>query len=166
MAVNTLITFFDRASGESIQKGKEHWIEITSWSWGIAADSSWTKGGGASVGKPNPGAMSWEHPFDLSSVTIMGYLCTGRAFPKAELQVMETTGKGVPETFFTMTMEDVFITGVSNSGSEEGSIVQNVEMVFKTVRIAYQPQDPKTGQLAKPSAFMWDIPAGTASPSS
>jgi type VI protein secretion system component Hcp len=79
---------------------------------------------------------------------------------------METTGKGVPETFFTMTMEDVFITGVSNSGSEEGSIVQNVEMVFKTVRIAYQPQDPKTGQLAKPSAFMWDIPAGTASPSS
>ena len=65
-----------------------------------------------------------------------------------------------------MTMEGVFITKVSNSGTEEGNVIQKVAMVFKTVTIAYQPQDAKTGKLGAAKTFNWDIPAGTASPSS
>ena len=61
MAVNAFITFFDKADGESTQKGKKNWVEIQAWDWEIEAETSWTKGGGASVGKPNPGKMSWEH---------------------------------------------------------------------------------------------------------
>ena len=61
MANNAFISFFDKADGESIQKGKEKWIEINSWNWEVQAESSWTKGGGASVGKPNPGKISFEH---------------------------------------------------------------------------------------------------------
>ena len=129
MAVNAFLTFFDRANGESIQKGRERWIEINGWSWGVDAQSSWTKGGGASVGKPNPGALTWEHPFDLASIPIMGYLCTGKSFPKAELQMAKTTGKGTPETYLTVTMEGVFITKVSTSGTEEGNVLQQVEMM-------------------------------------
>ena len=64
MAVNAFVTFFDKADGESIQKGKEKWIEIQGWDWEVEAETSWTKGGGASVGKPNPGKMNFEHYFD------------------------------------------------------------------------------------------------------
>jgi type VI protein secretion system component Hcp len=39
------------------------------------------------------------------------------AFPKAELQMMKTTGKGSPEPYFTMIMEGAYITKVSNSGT-------------------------------------------------
>ena len=165
MAVNAFLTFFDKADGESIQKGKEKWIEIQGWDWEIEAETSWTKGGGASVGKPNPGKMNWEHYFDTSSTVIMGYICTGKAFPKVELQMMKTTGSAVPETYFTMTMEGAFITKVSNSGSEDGNVTQKVEMVFKTVKIEYKPQDNKTGKLGAVKTYNWDIPAGTASPS-
>ena len=28
MAVNAFVSFFDKADGESIQKGKEKWVEI------------------------------------------------------------------------------------------------------------------------------------------
>src|SRR3954468_18747259 len=84
MAVNAFITFFDSADGESIQKGKEKWIEIQGWDWEVAAETNWTKGGGASVGKPVPGRMSFQHNFDTSSPTILSFLCTGKAFPKAE----------------------------------------------------------------------------------
>src|SRR5450755_2227640 len=143
MAVNAFITFFDKADGESIQKGKEKWIEIQGWDWEIEAESSWTKGGGASVGKAN----------------------TGKIFPKMALEMMKTTGKGSPETYFTMTMEGAYITKVSNSGTEEGNVTQKVELVFKTVKIEYKPQDNKTGQLAAVKTYNWDIPAGTASPS-
>lgn len=160
MAVNAFITFFDAAPGESIQKGKEKWIEIQGWDWEVQAETSWTKGGGASVGKPNPGKMNFEHFFDMSSTVILSYICTGKAFPKVELQMMKTTGKGTPETYFTMAMEGVFVTRVSNSGTEEGMVVQKIEMVFKTVRIEYKPQDNKTGSLAVGKTYNWDIPAG------
>jgi len=165
MAVNAFISFFDKADGESIQKGKEKWIEIQRWDWEIDAETSWTKGGGASVGKPNPGKMSWEHYFDTSSTVIMGYICTGKAFPKAELQMMKSAGSGIPQPYFTMTMEGAFITKIQNAGTEEGNVMQRVEMVFKTVKIEYRPQDNKTGKLGAVKTYTWDIPAGTASPS-
>ena len=135
MAVNAFVTFYDKADGESIQKGKEKWVEIMGWDWDVDAETSWTKGGGASVGKPNPGKMSIEHYFDTASTVILGYICSGKAFPKVQLEMMKTTGRGTPETYFTMTMEDAFITKVSNSGTEEGVVVQRFEMVFKTVKI-------------------------------
>jgi type VI secretion system secreted protein Hcp len=165
VAVNAFVSFFDRAEGESIQKGKEKWIEIQAWDWEVEAETSWTKGGGASVGKPVPGKMSFEHYFDTSSAVILGYICTGKAFPKAELQMTKTTAKGSPETYFTMTMEGAFITRVSNSGTEAGNVLQKVEMVFKTVKIDYKPQNTKDGTLGAAKTYSWDIPAGTASPS-
>ena len=164
MAVNAFLTFFDKADGESVQKGKERWIEIQGWDWEVEAESSWTKGGGASVGKPNPGAMRFEHYFDSASPVILGYICNGRAFPKVELQMTRSTGASTPETYFTMVMESAFITKVSNSGTEEGNVVQRVEMFFKTVKIDYRAQD-KSGQLVAAKTYNWDIPAGTASPS-
>ena len=165
MAVNAFVSFFDKAAGESIQKGKEKWIEIQGWGWEVDAETSWTRGGGASVGKPNPGKMNFEHYFDTSSTVILGYICTGKAFPKVELQMMRTTGKGSPQTYFTMTMEGAFITKVTNSGTAEGRVVQRVEMVFKTVKIEYKPQNNKDGTLGAVKTYNWDIPAGTASPS-
>ncbi len=164
MAVNAYVSFFDKADGESIQKGKEKWAEIQGWDWEVEADTSWTKGGGASVGKPNPGKLNFEHYFDTSSTVILGYICTGKAFPKVELQMMKTTGKGIPETYFTMTMEGAFITKVSNSGTEEGNVVQKVEMVFKTVKIEYKAQNNKDGTLLGVKTYTWDIPGGSASP--
>ncbi len=165
MAVNAFLSFFDKADGESIQKGKEKWIEIQGWDWEVEAESSWTKGGGASVGKPNPAKLNFEHYFDTSSTVILGYICTGKAFPKLQLEMMKTTGAGTPETYFTMMMEGAFITKVSNSGTEEGNVVQKVELVFKTVKIEYKPQDNKTGKLMAAKTYNWDIPGGTASPS-
>jgi type VI protein secretion system component Hcp len=96
---------------------------------------------------------------------VMGTLCNGRAFPKVELQMTRTTGKAVPETYFTMRMESAFITKVSNSATEEGNVTQRCEMVFEVVTIEYRPLDSKSGALGPPTTFDWDIPAGTASPS-
>lgn len=164
MAVNAFISFFDKADGESVQKGKEKWVEILGWDWEVEAESSWTKGGGASVGKPQPGTMNFEHSFDSSSTVILGYICSGKSFPKVELQMAKTTASGRPETYFTMVMEGAFITKVANSGTEEGNVTQRVGMIFKTVKIDYKPQD-KSGQLGVVKSYNWDIPAGTASPS-
>ena len=166
MAVNAFLSFFDKADGESIQKGKEKWIEIQGWDWEIEAETSWTKGTGASVGRPNPGKLNFEHYFDTAAPVVLGYICCGKAFPKLELQMQKTTGSAAPETYFTMLMEGGFITKVGVSGSEDGAVTQKVELVFKTVKIEYKAQDNKSGKLGAVKTYNWDIPAGTASPSS
>jgi type VI secretion system secreted protein Hcp len=165
MAVNSFINFFDKAEGESIQKGKEKWIEIQSWDWEVESETSWTKGSGASVGKPNPGKMNFQHFFDTAAPVILGYICSGKAFPRVDLHMMKTTGKGSPETYFSMIMEGVFITRVSNSGTDEGNVMQGVQLIFKTVRIEYKPLDTRTGLLGVPKLYNWDITTGIASPS-
>lgn len=165
MAVNAFITFFDKADGESVQRGKEKWIEILGWDWEVEAELRPSKGGGPRVGKAKPGKLSWEHYYDTASAAITGFLCNGAVFPRAELQLMKVTGSASPETYFTMLMQGVYITKVANSGTEEGSVVQKCEMAFDVVTIEYRPQDNRTGSLGSPSTFSWDIPAGTASPS-
>jgi type VI secretion system Hcp family effector len=133
VAINAFLSFFDKADGESVQKGKEKWVQIQAWDWEVEAETSWTKGGGASVGKPNPGRLTFQHYFDTASTVNLGYICTGKAFPKAELDMMKTTGAGSPETYFSMVMEGIFITKVANSGTDDGNIIQKVEVVFKSV---------------------------------
>ena len=117
------------------------------------------------MGKPAPGSFSCVHALDGSSIVALGYICTGRAFPKIQLDVTRDTGKGRSDAYFVMTMTDVYLTKVSLAASEEGQVSQRIELIFKTVAIDYKAQDLKTGALGAAASFNWDIPAGTASPS-
>jgi type VI secretion system secreted protein Hcp len=163
MSVNAFMKF-EGAKGESRQKGfagSDGWFEIQGWDWEVEAESSWTKGGGASVGKPNPGKLSFEHYFDTSSPSIMQFICKGKMFPSCELQMCKTTGAATPEMYFRMAMIGAYITKTSHTGTEEGNVTQKVELVFKEVSIEYKPQDNKTGALGSAMKYRWMIPEGT-----
>ena len=151
------------AEGESKQKGYEKWIEIQSWEWEVEAESSWTKGSGAAVGKPVPGKLSWEHYWDFSSNTLLRYIYKGSSFPVVELHMCKSTGKDMPEVYWTATMTGAFITKVNQSANEEGGVTQKVEMVFKTIEISYKPQGlnrTEPGKLDASSLMNWDIETG------
>ena len=157
------------AEGESKQSpyDKPPWIELQAWDWEVEAETSWTKGGGAAVGKPSPGKLNWEHSFDRSSNTILSYICTGKAFPSVTLEMCKSTGGGKRSAFFTIKMDEVFITKVSQSATDEGTVLQKVEMVFKKIQIDYFQQGVSAsapGTLSNAGTFVWDIPSGTASP--
>ncbi len=157
----------DGADGESRQGGYEKWIEIQSWEWEVEAETSWTKGGGASVGKPSPGKMSWEHYWDRSSPTLLGYICTGSAFKSIELNMCKSVGQAKPQPFWKAVMKEAFITKVNQSATEEGNVAQKVEMVFKEITIDYwqQGMDPnRPGALTQATSYNWKIAEGKASP--
>lgn len=154
----------DSDGGNGNYKG---WIELTNWEWEVTAETNWTKGGGASVGKPNPGSLNWEHYWDKSSPTILGYICTGSAFSEVKLEMCKTVGgaggKNSLQTYFKATMNDVFMNKVNQSVSDDGGVVQKVEMVFKNIKIEYRQQN-NVGALGSPVTYEWDIPGGSASP--
>lgn len=161
MALNALLEI-SGAKGES--KANPGWIEIQGWDWEVEAETSWTKGGGASVGKPNPGKMNWEHYFDSASSQILVFIFSGRAFDKMTLHMAKGTGAG-QQVFFEMKMQGVFITKVANSATDEGNVLQKVEMVFKEVDFVYRTQTStgKTAGKLDSGVFEcgWDISAGT-----
>ncbi|MEP6739164.1 MAG: type VI secretion system tube protein Hcp [Caldimonas sp.] len=166
-ALNAFMLLGD-AGGES--KQMPGWIELQAWDWEVEAETSWTKGGGAAVGKPSPGKMNWEHPFDRSSNIVLANICTGKSFPEVKLEMYKSTGKSQREKFFWITMTEAFITKVTQSATDEGNVTQKVEMVFKTIVIEYKPQGKgfsgSAGGLGAGVKFDWDIPAGVAHPDS
>jgi type VI secretion system secreted protein Hcp len=161
MPGNAFVNFID-VKGESTHKshpGGEGWIEISDWSWDIEADTSFLKGAGASIGKPQPGTMSFSHYYDKASPVIMLKIVQGKHFPKVAIVMLKQTGAsdGQGEPYFGIRMREVFITKVSSKGAEDGSVTQDVEMVFKSITVGYSPQKEAGGELDTMVSFDWDI---------
>lgn len=162
MPGNSFIKFEGVPIGESTHashNGDKGWIEISDWSWDIEADTSFLKGAGASVGKPQPGTMSFSHYYDKSSPVIMQKIVQGKHFPKVAIVMLKQTGAedGQGEPYFGVRMEETFITKVSSKGAEDGSVTQDVEMVFKAISVGYSPQKLKGGGLDTVVPFTWNI---------
>ena len=161
MPGNTFIKFAGVEVGESFQKnrdGKQGWIEINDWSWDIEAETSFTKGGGSAVGKPTPGTLSFSHQFDLSSPVIMKKIVGGTHFPDVTIDMLKQVGSatGQPTQFFQIKVKEAFITKVSTKGGEDGSVTQDVEMVFKEIAVGYKAQK-NDGGLDSAIDFNWNI---------
>ena len=143
----------------------------------VGLDPSTTRFGVACGGErdPRPRSFVWqlpgadEHVFDRASNTILSFICTGKAFETVTLEMCKSTGNiDKREAFFTVTMNQVFITKVNQSATEEGNVAQKVEMVFKHINIVYKQQGAQPnapGALSEAGTFDWDIPSGEASPS-
>ena len=164
MPGNAFIKFAEAIpTGESTHEthnGKDGWIEISDWDWTIEADTSFLKGAGASVGKPTPNSLNFSHYYDTASPVIMMKIVQGKHFPKVHIVMLKQTGEesGKGDPYFGITLEEAFITKVASKGAEDGSVTQDVEMVFKTVAMGYKPQKLKGGGLDdKQQNFTWDI---------
>jgi type VI secretion system secreted protein Hcp len=167
MPGNTFIQFGlpsspDVKPGESLQKGHhgdEGWIEISDWSFDIEAEHSVTKGTGASVGKATPGVLQITHYWDTSSTTILNKMVVGKHFPMITIEMLKSTGaadKAGQQTYFQVKCTDAFVTKVSTKGSEDGSINQDVEFVFKEIYLGYKPQK-NDGSLEGTRNFHWSV---------
>ena len=162
MPGNAFIWFDGVKPGESTHEthnGEKGWIEISDWSWDIEADTSFLKGAGASVGKPQPGTLSFSHYYDKASPVIMKKIVQGKHFSKVYIVMLKQTGAedGQGDPYFGITMDEAFITKVSSKGAEDGSVTQDIEMVFKVVVVGYKPQKLKGGELDSEVPFAWDI---------
>lgn len=144
--------------GESRQKPYDDQIEISDFSWEVTSDTSFTKGGGASVGKAVPGTCAWKHYFDTASPMILLNCVVGTHFKEIIATMCKSTGEKAPEEYFKMIMNNCFITKATIEAGEDGSVTQSVEMVFKEVYIDYKKQLDSGKLDSSPKSFTWNIP--------
>lgn len=153
--------------GESLQEthpSKDGWLEISDWSWDIEAETNFTKGTGASVGKPQPGRLSFTHSYDKSSPTLLKNIILGTHFKTMQLNMLKQTGdgNGKPQVYFELMAAGVFVCKVSSKGGEDGAVTQDVEVVFKEVSVGYKRQQ-NNGKLDPAVPFNWNIATMTMS---
>lgn len=139
--------------GESTVKGYEKWIELDSAAWGVTADSSWTKGGGASVGKPAPGDLLWTQSLDTSVPAMLSHILSGKSVPLATVELVKDGAAG-PVTFMQLAMTDLFFTGLSFDGTGAAG-----SAVFKTLTQTIWPLQAD-GSRGKPVAVSWNVTTG------
>lgn len=88
---------------------------------------------------------------------VLAFAAGGKLFPKVELQVTKQTASGVAPTYFALYMENVVVASVALSGGDDGQVVQSVTLAFKSIRIDYKAQDPKSGMPGTGKQFNWDV---------
>lgn len=146
--------------GDSTDPQHPEEIVLLSYALGVEADSSWTKGGGASVGKPNPSDLRFATALNRAVPAMVKYITTGKAAPKATLTVRSNISGNRPgHEYAKYTFTDVFFTGIDQGLTGAGRAVSTVSAVYKTVKVEqFAPGSP-----VAVSCVEWDIPTGTVS---
>lgn len=135
-------------------------LVVLSYAIGVEAESSWTKGGGASVGKPNPGEFRFTTTMNRAIPAIMKYITTGKAAASATLTLRtDPPGAQAGFEYAKYTFEGMFFTGVEQGiANASGTASIAISAVYKTLKI----QQFSPGRPVAVSCMKWDIPAGTA----
>ena len=135
------INGIDGESQDSQHKGE---IEVSSWGWMIAQNSSMHSGSGGGAGKASVDDLSFEHLMDRSSPNLMKYCLTGKHIDSAVLTVRKAGGS--PLEYLKITMSDVIVTRVRPSGTNgDTGIREAVNLSFAKVKQEYIVQNAQGG---------------------
>jgi type VI secretion system secreted protein Hcp len=139
--------------GESLDAKHKGEIEVLSWSWGVSNAGEMRGGSGGGEGKASFHDLSFTHKIDKASPVLMQACATGVHLKDATI-THRKAGKGQQE-FLVIKMNDVIITSVTHSDSDEGRS-ESVSMVFAKVDLQYKPQKAD-GSLEAGIHFKYDI---------
>ena len=146
--------------GDSTAKGHENWIRVSSLDWSTKAQTSWTSGSGASVGKPNPGELQLVLPNGLWSQFFVRLITQGKAVPKIVFDAMSSDGRPL----YRMTVEGFFVTEYRLASLATTPLPQDhVNGVFKTFKLEQFAQTAD-GRLIT-TVVDWNVVTGVSTPS-
>ena len=145
--------------GDSTAKGHENWIRVASLDWNTQAQSSWTAGGGASVGKPSPGKLQLVLPNGFWSPLFLRLITQGKAVPKIVFDAVSSDGRPL----YRLTVEGFFVTEYRLASLATTPLPQDhVSGVFKILKLEQFAQTAD-GRLIT-TVVDWNIVTGVSTP--
>ena len=152
----------DLIPGDSVAKGHEKTIEVIDASWQVDAQTSWTRGGGASVGKPNPGGLSLSINTSSATPLLLNRIASGKVINSGRLDVVRSGASGGAVEVLQLSLTSLFVTSLATHISSSGELYDDVTFVFKTIAFSVWKLSA-TGAQGTEVKTTWDVAAGTVS---
>ena len=157
MASNIHIKIGD-IKGESQDKGHKDFMDVLSWSWGMAQAGGGHAGGGSGAGKVSVQDLTFTKPVDKASPNLMKACCQGDQMKEALLTMKKAGGKS-PVEYVKIKLEHVLISSVSTGGSpHDEQLTENITLNFKKFTYDYQAQKEDGSADGGPVTVSHDIP--------
>ncbi len=142
--------------GESLDHKHKDEIEVLSFSWGVANAGSTVPDGRGGAGKPTFQDLLIVHDIDSATPALLQACATGEHIKDATI-THRKAGKGQQE-YLIVTLNDVTITAVSQTGAADQPYVESVSLKFAKVDLDYRRQRPD-GTLDDGLHFKFDLKA-------
>lgn len=123
-------------AGDASQKGFNNWIEVESFSWGVA--SAREAGSGLSTGRRIYKEFRWVNRHQRSSILLWKALTQNQVI-EAELDVVRGSSDGTSEVFFKFFVKGARVSSFDMAGEDEA--MEEIALVFTDVTAT----DPTTG---------------------
>lgn len=151
------LLFLDGIKGESRDAKLPGQIDVESWSFGLSQTGSFGYGGGGGgSGKVKFDALSFVSRMCVASPKMQAACASGQPIPKAILTCRKAGGK--QESYFTVTLTDVLISGYTVKAEDEEVPLplDHVTLDFAKIEVAYATQGG-TGGVGAAIKAGWDI---------
>jgi type VI secretion system secreted protein Hcp len=147
----------DGIPGESTDDKHKEWIEIMSYSSGVAqmAAGDRSTGGAATGGRCSHQDFSIVKGMDKASPTINLFCCNGKHIPNVVIELCRATEN--KEKYMEYKMEDVIISSVSVGGGGGGLPTESVTFNYGKLTWNYIQTDHKTGEAKGNVEKFWSL---------
>lgn len=153
MATNTYLKA-DPIKGESTDDAHADWIEIESFSHGLAQPISGASGtGGRSAARADFSSFSITKSIDNASVDFHLYCAKGTHIAKVELEVCQESGEKL--CYLKYELENVMISSINISGGGSMRPSEHVSFVYDKIAWTYTPanNDGSAGTAVGPKKW-------------
>lgn len=143
--------------GECTDAAHDKWIELVSYSHGVAQPATGISGtGGQTGGGADFDDLAVVKVLDTSTPDLNIKCAKGEHIPKVELEVCVATGD--KHTFMKHTLENCVVTSVSAGGSSDGEIrpLETVTFAYGKHKWEYTPVD-NTGAPGSTIDRTWNL---------
>jgi type VI secretion system secreted protein Hcp len=148
--------------GESTDATHRGEIIIESFSWGMSNAGTFAGGGGGGAGKVSMQDIHFTRRLDKASPMLMLACATGQHIPTAKLTCRKSGSDGSQVEYYTITLNDVLVSGVSTGGTSGDPLpTESISLNFTKIEWVYVPVDAD-GKPGEPVRAEYDLDSGTA----
>ncbi len=144
--------------GEAHDSKHKEEIDVLSYSLGVSNAGTSSYGGGSGAGRASFSDLSIMKRVDNASPTLLKFCATGEHVDEAVMTVRKAGGsKAGGEPYLVITMNEVLVTSVQESGSSEEP-TESVSLNYSKIHYVYKPQKAD-GTLGAQVEFSYDLKA-------
>ncbi len=145
----------DGVTGECVESAHAGWIDVESYSEGLQNQSTAGYGGGAGLGTVQYHDINITCQLEKAIPNLMVGCADGKHYPSAKLHATKMGGDGKSWTYLEVIMNDVVVTAVNFSGSQNQIPMVQVSLAFTKIKTEYWQQTNTGGKGASTNAG-WD----------